>query len=883
MGRGREAFSKLHNNRIYVLSFSIPVLIMLTIFVTSGVYPFGDRSFLHIDMYHQYFPFLTDMYHAVRGQGAGSDGSGLFYSFNSGLGNNFYALMAYYLSSPLNLFALVVPERFLMEFFSYLAIVKIGLCGLSFSVYLRHHFDREDSGILFFSVFYALSGYIAAYNWDLMWLDVVALSPIVILGLEKLVYSGGRSIKLYTISLAVSIFCNYYLCIMLCIFLMLYFLFVLFPTAKEKIRSAVAFGCTSLLAGGMAGVILLPSYMAIRMTRFHSSAFPSSYKPYFSVFDMSARHLMDVAVETGLDHWPNIYASVAVLLLLPLYVLNRRISLREKIGRLLLLMFLFYSFSVNVLSYIWHGFNYPDSLPARQSYLYIFLLLVMCYEGYMHIKEQSKAVIGAVSVAVMVYLTCVQKFVKDDAITERTIALSAVAAVVYMALIYIFRNLASTEDHIESDGIRDKDTIRGKAICVLKYITLGAVIVEAAVNMNLTSVPTVSRSSYLKNFSDYISLYETFNELTDGNLYRFERENRLTNNDAMLKAYPSISLFSSIGNGLVNDFYSDYGMRTSKVFYCADGVTPFMRALLADKYVFIEDKDADVWNAMMMTDKEGGIITDHIGLSRNVGMYAFRDSLPVGYMLYPDKCDADGLILNYKDLKSAEDDDVTPVVRQNALAMALGGEGPLYNETAKAEQTDRSDIIIHEDGYYIAYCDTRKIDTLKVKLPFGEKDYKKLKNPYIINLGYLNAGDSVDISNDDGADLHMKLYVTDDDVYKKVIDDLSRDTYKISEDGYKPGKLRGSIEASGSGYMILSIPYDEGWHIYVDGVETKAKVAYKMMMAVPLDIGRHVVELRFVPQGFIAGTIITLLSVALLMILLKLTDKNIIKVIDNRR
>lgn len=866
MKESRKGFTYVYNNRIYVLSFTIPVIIMLVIFVMAGVCPFGDRSFLHIDMYHQYFPFLTDFYHVVRGKGAGSDGSGFFYSLNSGLGNNFYALWAYYLSSPLNLFALLVPEKFLMEFFSYLAIVKIGLCGLAFSIYFKHHFEREDIGIVFFSVFYALSGYIAAYNWDLMWLDVVALSPIVILGLERLVSSGGRFVKLYTISLAVSLFCNYYLCIMLCIFLTLYFLLVLFPGAKEKIRSAVAFGLSSLLSGAMAAVILLPSYMAIRMTRFHSSNFPSSFKPYFSVFDMSARHLMDVAVETGLDHWPNIYASVAVLLLLPLYIVSRRIPLREKIGRLVLLVFLFYSFSVNVLSYLWHGLNYPDSLPARQSYLYIFLLLVMCYEGYMHIIEQSKAAIGAVAVAVMIYLTCVQKLVKDDAITERTIALSAVAAVIYMLLIYIFRNVAAEEADSESEGAGNKPVKRKKAIRVLGYVTLGVVIVEASVNMNLTSVPTVSRSSYLKNYSDYKSLYETFNELPEGNFYRFERENRLTNNDAMLKSYPSISLFSSISNGLVNDFYSDYGMRTSKVFYCADGVTPFIRAMLGNKYVFVEDKDSEQWNAMMMPDKDVGIAVSHIGLSGTVGMYEYEDSLPVGYMLYPEKCDEEALIFTYEELKDKEKEDVTPVIRQNVLATALGGGGPLYIEALKVEQTDRADIIIHEDGYYIAYCDTKKIDTLKVKLPSGDRDYKKLKNPYIINLGYLEAGDSVDISNDDGADLHMKLYVTDEDIYKKVISGLSRDTFKISEGGYKSGRLFGSIEAKEDGYMILSIPYDKSWHIYVDGIKTEAKVAYGMMTAVPLNLGRHIVELKYVPGGLAAGTVISIIAIAIFIL-----------------
>ncbi|MBR5359835.1 MAG: YfhO family protein, partial [Lachnospiraceae bacterium] len=139
----KKARTWMHNNRIYVLAFAVPAFLMLVVFVMAKIYPFGSRSFLHIDMYHQYFPFLTDLYHAVRGKGAGSEGTGLMYSFNAGLGTNIPALYDYYLSSPFNLLAFLVPERYLMEFFSYLAIIKIGLSGSSFCYYLAKHFDID--------------------------------------------------------------------------------------------------------------------------------------------------------------------------------------------------------------------------------------------------------------------------------------------------------------------------------------------------------------------------------------------------------------------------------------------------------------------------------------------------------------------------------------------------------------------------------------------------------------------------------------------------------------------------------------------------------------------------------------------------------------------
>ena len=45
---------------------------------------------------------------------------------------------------------------------------------------------------------------------------------------------------------------------------------------------------------------------------------------------MIARHIGNVQTEIGLDHWPNIYCGVAVLMLLLLYLGNKNIKIKEK-------------------------------------------------------------------------------------------------------------------------------------------------------------------------------------------------------------------------------------------------------------------------------------------------------------------------------------------------------------------------------------------------------------------------------------------------------------------------------------------------------------------------------------------------------------------------
>ena len=359
-GRVRSFFA---DNKICFYSFLLPFLAMLAIFIGNGIYPFGDGSFMHSDMYHQYVPFLEEFLRKVK------DGEPLYHSWRIGMGSNYLALYGYYSASPFNWLMLLVPQQFLIEFMSYMVVFKIGLCGFTFAWYLKEKFQTRQLSILFFATFYAMSGFVAAYNWNVMWMDTLVLAPLIVLGLERLVREkkGG----LYCVTLGLCILSNYYLSIMVCLFLCLYAL-VLVPElygadgwkAFWKRLGVGRFALYSLLAAGMASVILIPEAAALTATEFSDVNFPKKVTWYFSFFDVLARHAAGVQRETGLDHWPNIFCSSAVFFLIPLYVTNCRIQIKEKVGKLLLCAFLIVSFSVNNLNFIWHGLNYPDSLPA---------------------------------------------------------------------------------------------------------------------------------------------------------------------------------------------------------------------------------------------------------------------------------------------------------------------------------------------------------------------------------------------------------------------------------------------------------------------------------------------------------------------------------------
>ena len=191
--RRQEDEGLLHSADALIAAFVIPMVIMLLIFVQRGIFPFGEETFLRTDMYHQYAPFFSEFQYKL------THGGSLLYSWDVGMGVNFSALYAYYLASPFNWLLILCPKGLVIEFMTCQIVFKIGLSGLTMAYYLRKHCRTRDFGVAFFGIFYALSGYMAAYSWNIMWLDCIILFPLIVLGLEHLVKDGKG--MLYCITL----------------------------------------------------------------------------------------------------------------------------------------------------------------------------------------------------------------------------------------------------------------------------------------------------------------------------------------------------------------------------------------------------------------------------------------------------------------------------------------------------------------------------------------------------------------------------------------------------------------------------------------------------------------------------------------------------------
>lgn len=799
-------------------AFFVPIIIMIIIFAQRGIFPFGEESFLRTDMYHQYAPFFSEFQHKLTAGGS------LLYSWDVGLGVNFAALYAYYLASPLNWLLVLCPKAYIIEFMTYMIVFKIGLCGLSFAYYLRKHCRTSDFGIAFFGIFYALSGYMAAYSWNIMWLDCILLFPLIMLGLERLVRE--KKCFLYCITLGLSILSNYYISIMICIFMVLYFIALLLMDGRKSWKEYGAnigmFAVFSLLAGGLAAAVLLPEVYALQMTASGDFNFPKTVTSYFSIFDMLARHLPDVETEIGLDHWPNIYCGVAVLMLFLLYLVSRQIKRREKVVYCGLLLFFFASFSFNVLNFIWHGFHYPNSLPCRQSFIYIFLMLLMCYQAYSHLRETPWKHVVLAFFGAVVFVLMAQKLITDDAYHFSVFYVAIVFLAAYVGLI----------------GLYQKGTNRN----VIVLLALGVVSVEAAVNTTVTSVTTTSRTSYVRDNEASEALTRG---IMDSSFYRVEKVTRKTKNDGAWMNFPSVSLFSSTANADLSKFFKKLGCESSTNAYSITGSTPLVDSLFSVKYALYSETPADT-----------GLLTP-VNVEDHTYLYRNEFTLPLGVMVP-------------YDLEDNWQLDVTnPADVQNDLAVVLGAS-PVLEEVPSEILGTSFTFTPEVSGDYYVYVSNKKVEKVSALMGENTKSFDNINRGYLLELGWIPAGEEVTLRNDDNdQDLVAMAYRFLPEGLESVYNVLNRNSMELTKKS--DTEIAGRIEAEKAGILYLSIPYDEGWTIYVDGEETAPYKLFDTFLSVRLAAGTHTVELKYMPQGLKTGAMITAGSMALLLLLAAVT------------
>lgn len=814
----KEKIKRIHP--VYYISFFLPLIIMIAIFAVRGIFPFGDNVYLRSDMYHQYCPFFSELWDKIR------NGGSLFYSWEAGLGSNFTALYGYYLSSPLNWFIGFFPHNYIIELMNIIILIKLSLASTAFTYYIDKRFNTHNITISIFGMFYALSGFTAAFSWNLMWFDCVLLLPLVLLGLERLV-NEDKGI-LYTVTLGLTILSNYYIAIMVCISLVFYFLVLLItmPVPEKKsvyLQKIGYFTLFSLLAGALSAAILLPELYALGLTASSDISFPKTLTQYFSVVTVLNRQLANTEVCIGLEHLPNVYCGVAVFLLYPLYIFNKKISLREKIAKSILLFVFIFAFSFNIPNFIWHGFHYPNSLPARQSFIYIFILLTMCFDAYKDIKDYSGSQIAKSFGLFLIYLLWLDHTKGDNDPGYAILLVNAIFMLLYVIIAFLYK----------------KDKIK---IHFIVFLLFCVSCIECTMNMEETGYSTTGRSAYFKDYDSVQTLTDELSQ-TDDSFYRIAKAfGYRSKNDAAWHNFNSASVFSSTAYAGITDLFGRLGLEHSMNAYADHGATPLVYSMFDIKYILSNKQINDDYTLEL------------VDIVDSEYLYRAKYTLPLGYMVNKD------INENWNYSTS------NPFAVQNDFVLDNTGIFSLFTSIDFIDK-DKNGITIEieNDEHVYVYIANKSVKTAKVSIGDSNENFAGINHGRMIDLGWQTAGTNIEIVDKDGEEsLNAMVYTMDTDKFIDAFNILNSQGLNVT--AYSDTKLTGTINVNEAGILMLSIPYDPSWTLKVNGVKTDITEIAEALIGVELEPGEYTIELSFTPRGYRLGMLISISALFILFI-----------------
>lgn len=864
---------------ILTLCFLLPALVMIFAFAAYDMAPFGDNSILIMDMSGQYSEFYIGLKHIGKN-------NNLFFSWSKSLGTNYIGVFAYYLSSPLSFLTFLSSEANMPVFLLFLTVLKIGLCGLTFGIYLSYMFKTSPK-IILFSLFYGLMSYNIVYSMCLMWIDGVIWLPVILIGIEELF--AKNKIKLLTVSLFAVFVSTYYISYMVGVFSSIYFLYRYITHYSEtisikKIPFKLLRFISSAVIGALLGAwLLLPTLYSLFEGKIGGSNYNPNNKVNFDISNLPSKLFLGSYDSITNNGMPFIYSSILVTILFIGYFFMKKIKITEKLCTLAVAMFLLISMYASKLDIAWHIFQYPNWFPYRYSFVFLFFTIFIAYRAFMSLEDIplsyyiSFPLVGLV-VAILV------KRINYYYVKEENIKLTVKILILYsifLVLLYIVNKLKTTKIRLPEIALK-------RGIPVFLLVLMLSTGCYELYNHSIYLFKGLDRMHYYEKIEPYRLYRNAINELLEdatknedeNSFYRVSKTFSRSFNEPISFGYNGIAHYSSAYNRKLNDFLRSIGFSSAHL-WCTDyGSTIITDALLSVKYMMSVEPETDKYekigykeNISLYRKPEDRALYE---IPKNITIYKNPNVLSIGFMadseLTRSKISAANffiaqnrllraitgdenadcfskIMVNIENENSTIDDGNSlkynrsgqlGIVRYTGVAskdMELYGFFP-YNDNSQG-------VAVYVDGEYITDLFYGQFDCIHFLGSYKEGDN--------INIELRFRTTSLNVSNN-------IFYALDYDKFTGIADDLKEGNLEVSY--YSAGVIKGTVNAKKDGTLFTSIPYDKGWSIYIDGQKKESKIFSDALLCVDISEGSHNVEFRYTAPGFVPGVTISSLTLA---------------------
>ena len=205
-----------------------------------------------------------------------------------------------------------------------------------------------------------------------------------------------------------------------------------------------------------------------------------------------------------------------------------------------------------------------------------------------------------------------------------------------------------------------------------------------------------------------------------------------------------------------------------------------------------------------------------------------------------------------------------PVKAQNKLCRLLGAGGDLLVplESTKVDEQNYT-MMVNSDSYVYVYLGNNGLSEVEMTVGDRNKKFTQVSFDYLLDLGYLAEGEEVSLKTvkEDQKFKTFKAYKLNLEVLDEVIQLLSRSTLNITE--HKDGYVKGDITLEEAGKLVISIPVEKGWTLYVNGRETPLESFKEALLAVTLKAGTYEIELKFKTPGVGVGLVLSAVCIVL--------------------
>ncbi|MCQ2428506.1 MAG: YfhO family protein, partial [Clostridia bacterium] len=779
------------------------------------------------------------------------------------------------------------------------SLIKAGLFGDSGGdqlVILSSQSQKINIGI--FSVLYAMCSYAVVQQHNSMWIDALMWLPLLTLGIEELI--RNKKYRLFVSMLALIMLSNFYIGYMCCIFTLIYFFYYYYSRneenrnnhlgAKNHFRKSFFRIAGALLAIGISMVIVATAYYSLQFGKNTFSNPDFSFDIRFDLMDFFTKLLPGAYDTVRPEGLPFIYCGIITLYCIPVYFCSKKFSVREKVFAGGILFILFLCFSVNTVDMVWHGFQKPNWLNYRYSFMFSFMMIVLGFKGVGEIRKSSGKIIGACLAFLVLFLSTAQKFYYH-AIVERINGKTEfdqpleTLLTVWLSLFFFIVVGVTLCIAVKSKKPHAISLIIGIIVCI-----------EAFANGIVCCVEFGNDVIY-SSYSSYNDFIQALRPLTteivesDKSFFRFEKDAHRKYCDNMALNIRGITNSTSTLNKATIEFLARIGYASRSHWSKYLGGNPVNDSLIGMKYIIAEDEDR--YNAFY---SDAGFETVTVN-SKDYMTYLNPYALSLVYGV--DDAVADFNMLNNY---------ATPQDRLNALIVAMTGDEALEVFTPLEYETQTNNITSSTIAGHYKYTHTSSESAAVLIYTFktvseGEvyfylpSDYarevqmkvngKSLGNFYggettrIFSLGYFPEGKEITLSMTLDADvLYVKqncnsVFQLNRADFEKAFEILSAKNVEISDD-WKSTRLEGTVTTDcDSQLMFTTLPYDEGWHVTVDGKRVDIEKSLDAMISFRIEgAGDHTVKLTYAPTIFILGSAISALSL-ILFILIMIFEKQI--------